>query len=524
MTGPQRFPCEVAVPAEGLPVCAERARPWVLAATILASSMAFIDGSVVNVALPAIQRGLSGQVTDLQWVVNAYALTLAALLLTGGAAGDLYGRRRVFAAGILSFAVASAGCGVAQSTAHLVIARAFQGVGAALLVPNSLAILGASFADEARGKAIGTWAGAAAITTAAGPILGGWLVETWSWRAIFFINLPVAAVALGITWRFVPRVRGDGGKLDGIGAAAVTAGLALASYGLIGFGDAGGDPRLFWAVLGAGAVLLGGFVVYESRVSRPMIPLELFRSRSFAGANVLTLLVYFSLSGALFFVPLNLIQVQGYSATAAGAAFLPFTLVMGVLGRWSGGLVDRYGPRGPLVVGPLVVAGGFLALALPTLGGPYWTTFFPGMLVLGLGMAVTVSPLTTTVLDTVPERRTGVASGVNNAASRLAGALAVAVMGVVAVTTFSAELGDRLAALPLSSELQRELMVRAPGLAGMRLPDGVSAELRGPVTAAIDQSFIAGFRVLMWIAAGLSASGALVAALSLPGRGREGVA
>ena len=321
-------------------VCAERSRPWVLAATILGSSTAFIDGSVVSVALPAIQSDLAAPVSQVQWIVNAYMLLLGALILIGGASGDRFGRRRIFIIGVLVFTAASVACGLAPNAAALIAARALQGVGGALLVPTSLAIISAAFPEKERGRAIGTWAGASALTTALGPVLGGWLTDSVSWRAIFFINVPVAAIALAITLWHMPESRNrDAQKIDWLGAVLAVACLGCLAYGLTLASEADwADARVIAAMV-IGAAVLAAFLWFEGRTRSPMMPLQLFRDSDFAGANAITLLLYFALSGAMFFLPFNLIRIQGYPAAAAGAAFLPLSLIMGLLSRWSGGLI-----------------------------------------------------------------------------------------------------------------------------------------------------------------------------------------
>lgn len=501
--------------------CIPAAKPWILAATILGSSLAFIDSSTVNVALPALQRSLGATVTDIQWVINGYTLFLASLILLGGSLGDHYGRRRVFGIGVVAFALASAWCGLAPTTGQLIVARACQGVGAALLVPGSLAIISASFPEGERGGAIGLWSGFSAITSALGPVLGGWLIDTLSWRWIFFINLPLAVLVLFFLTR-VPESRDpQAGRLDFAGASLVTLGLGALTYGLLSASTRGlGDAAVLLA-LGAGVAALVGFVALEARLKEPMVPLTLFRSPTFSGTNLLTLLLYGALGGALFFLPLNLIQVQGYSATAAGAALLPFVLLLSLLSRWSGGLITRFGARGPLTVGPLVVAAGFGLFTLPGIGGSYWTTFFPAAVVLGLGMAVTVAPLTAAVMGSVPGHYAGTASGINNAASRVAGLLAVALFGLLMLAVFSGALRGGLAGLELPAQVEAAVYAQRNDLAGLEPPPELSAPQQQAVRQAINNAYLTGFRVVMVVSAGLALLSALVAWRLVERKGAE---
>ncbi len=519
MTGILKQPCDegviLASPCSATP-CREAAKPWILAATILASSMAFIDGTVVNVALGALQREFDATLAGVQWVVEAYALFLASLVLVGGSLGDLYGRRRVFALGIAIFAVASVACGLARDINELILARAAQGIGAALLVPGSLALISASFPENERGRAIGTWSGMSAITAAAGPVIGGWLIEHASWRWAFFINLPLAAVTLAITFWHTPESRAETrtGRLDWPGALLGTAGLGLVVFALLESSGHGWRSGRVAGAMAAGLAALASFVVVESRSAAPILPLELFRVRNFTGANLLTLFLYAALGGAMFFLPLNLIQAQGYSATAAGAALLPFILLFSFLSRWAGGLVERWGPKKPLVIDPLIAALAFVALALPgqgaSHGGSYWTTFFPGVVLLGLGMATSVAPLTTVVMTSLSADRAGVASGVNNAVARVAALLAIAIFGLVMLHAFNATLDRRLDSLSPPPDARHQLDDERAKLAAMEPPPTLEPEAAANVERAIADSFIVGFRRLLTVAAALAVLGAVI--------------
>ena len=492
-----------------------------LVATILGSSMAFIDSTVVNVALPVIQTELKATVADVQWVVEAYALFLAALILVGGSLGDHYGRRRIYALGITIFTLASLACGFAPDVTFLIIARAVQGIGGALLVPGSLAIIGAFFDSEKRGRAIGTWSGFTAITSAFGPVLGGWLVQFASWRWVFFINFPIAAVVLFVLFWRVPESESEEDQrrgLDWWGAILATLGLGGVVYGLTEANNVGFGNPLVLIALAAGIVALIVFLIVETRIKAPMLPLSLFRSPTFSGANLLTLLLYAALGGALFFLPFNLIRVQGYSPTAAGAANLPFVLIMFGLSRWSGGLVARYGAKLPLIIGPLIAAAGFVLFSLPGIGGSYWTTFFPAIVVLGIGMAVAVAPLTTAVMGSVGPQRAGIASGINNAVARTAGLMAIAVLGIVALVTFSSNLESNLNALSLPPGVHNVLIAQQNKLVGIAIPGGLSNATHAAVQQAISASFVTSFRVIMLVAAALALVSALSSFLLIEGK------
>jgi EmrB/QacA subfamily drug resistance transporter len=435
----------------------------------------------------------------------------------GGAAGDRFGRRRVFAIGVAVFTIASVTCGLSGGVGALIAGRSLQGVGGALLVPGSLAVLSASFDPERRGRAIGMWSGFTAITAALGPVVGGFLIDHGSWRYAFFINVPLALAVLVLTFRHVPESRGEssGGPIDWLGAVLAAIGLGSIVYALIEAQFVGWSSRPVLASLALGACVLAAFLVVEWRQSAPMLPLRLFRSADFAGSNLLTLLLYAALGGSLFFLPLNLIQVQGYSTVAAGAALLPFVLLMFVLSRWAGGLVDRHGAKLPLIIGPAIAACGFASFAMPDVGGSYWTTFFPAALVLGFGMTLTVAPLTTTVMQSVASNAVGVASGVNNAVSSVAGLLAIASFGMVMSLTFDVDLKARLAAAGLSPEIVTAVESQRSKLAAIEVPSSISPEARASIEGAVAAAFVAGFRRVMLIAALLALASAASAWLMI---------
>ena len=514
-------PCDEAVirsVSAGAP-CRAEAGPWILAAAVLGSSMAFVDSTVVNVALPVLQRDLGATVVDVQWVVESYGLLLGSLILVGGSLGDLLGRRLMFLAGVAIFATASAGCGLASNIQQLLIARSVQGVGAAFLVPGSLSIISASFDEKTRGQAIGTWSGFTAITMAVGPVLGGWLIEHASWRWAFFINLPVAAAVIAISLWHVPESRGvAAGHVDWLGAIVATVGLGGLVNGFIASVSRGWNHPLVVGSLIVGFACVAVFLFVEARATSPILPLALFQSRSFSGANLLTLFLYAAIGIFFFLFPLNLIQVQGYSATATGAAALPLILLVFFLSRWSGGLVTRYGPRGPLMIGPLLAAAGFLLFALPSVGGRYWSTFFPAFVVLGLGLAVSVAPLTTVVMGSVSQDRAGAASGINNTVARVGGVLAIAVLGIVIVRVFSTHLNHSLANLTIPATVLHAIQSNEIKLAGLRLPAGLNAGTAAAIRTSVSQAFVFGFRLVMLICAGLSMTSAAVAWLMIPAK------
>jgi EmrB/QacA subfamily drug resistance transporter len=495
-----RPPCdEAAIRSNRCPQPAAVNGPWILASTILGSSMAFIDGTVVNVALPALQSALHATLSDVQWVVESYALFLAALLLIGGALGDLYGRRKVFAVGVTLFSSASALCGCSPDIRWLIIARGVQGVGGALLVPGSLALISANFSQDDRGRAIGTWSAFTSITAAIGPLLGGWFTQHASWRWVFFINAPVGLAVLLLTvWKVPESSAADRcGRFDWAGGVLAVLGLGGIVFALIESKPAVGL---------AGAISLIGLLYWETRSSSPMLALSLFRSRSFSGANLLTLFLYSALSGMLFFFPLDLIQVHGYTPTQAGAALLPFILLMFLLSRRAGGLLDRYGARAPLVIGPLIAAAGFALLTRPGIGGSWWTMFFPALVVLGLGMAISVAPLTTTVMNSVDQNHAGTASGINNAVSRIASLLAVAAFGALLANVFQSALDRNLNHLGVSPTAAAHVEAQSSRLAAAETDDALARQ-------AIDEAFVSGYRVVLWVASGLAVASSLTVAV-----------
>ncbi len=477
MSGNLRHPCDEAVVRSATDVkdCGTAIGRWVLLAAILGSSITFIDGTVVNVALPVLQSELGASVSGAQWIVESYALMLASLILVGGSLGDRLGRRRIFMAGVALFGLASVWCGLAPGLANLVAARTVQGIGAALLVPGSLALISANFPKKRRGRAIGTWSGFTAIAAGIGPVIGGWLVANLSWRWIFFINIPLVAAVLLISWLRV------------IGLASLT-----------------------------------GFVFVEARTKHPMMPFELFRSRTFAGANLLTLFLYAALGGLLFFLPFNLIQVQGYTPAVAGAALLPFVITMFVLSRWAGGLVDHYGSKMPLIIGPLIAGAGFAMFAIPGAeAGSFWTSFFPAIMIMSAGMSIAVAPLTTTVMGAVEERHAGIASGINNAVSRTASLIAVAVFGVVMLGVFGSDLNKRLSSIQITAEAKSQILTETTDLVNLKIPENIKPDDQTAIRKTVVDSFVSGFRWVTFLAAGLAVVSAIASWWLIEGKIKE---
>jgi EmrB/QacA subfamily drug resistance transporter len=510
-------PCDAGVirSTKGAALCDPSSRPWVIAAASLGSGMAFLDSTVMNVALPAVQTNLEITARQVQWVFGAFALVLAAFLLVGGSLGDHYGRRRVFVVGAAVFAGASVWCALAPGPGGLIVARAVQGAGGALLVPASLAIVGASFEGRVRAKAIGAWGALSGCAMAVGPVLGGWLVEDVSWRAAFLITPAMAVVAIPVALWHVPESRDpEAHRPDLLGAVLATIGLGGLVYGLIESSASGFGTLAVRAALIVGVVALLAFVLAERHTKEPMMPPSLFRSRDFDGANLVTLLFYMALTGSLYFVPFLMMQVHGYSAFVAGTVFLPFVAMALLLGRLSGRICARFGTKVPLVVASLTTAVGFVLFALPGVEhGSYWSSFFPAMVVQGFGMALIITPLTAVALGSVEGEHSGLASGVNNAAARVAAPLAVAVLGVFVYGAFSANLDARVEGMNLPGEVRSELEAAKADLGAAKAPEGVDAGTKAQIEGAIEESFIAGFRTVMVVCVGLALASALAAAL-----------
>jgi EmrB/QacA subfamily drug resistance transporter len=496
---------------------------WVLLAAILASSMSFIDSSALNVALPSIQSSLGASATQLLWVINANTLMLASLILVGGSLGDKLGRKRVFMTGISISILASLACSLAPTIQWLIVARIFQGIGGALLVPGSLSIIAAMVAPERMGKAIGTWSAITTLILIVGPIMGGIFADLGFWRGVFIINIPLGIFALVSLIAKVGESRNttSSSKIDVPGAILITISLAGLAYGFTSAPDFGfANPRVFLP-LAVGALALPVFLWVESRTENAMMPLHLFKSRTFSGTNLLTFFLYSSLSVFSFFLTLNLIQVQGYTTTQAGLAIMPFVIFLTLLSRWAGGLVDKVGPRLPLIIGPALTGFGFLWISFSGVTrGPidYWTAYLPGVILFGIGMGLTVAPLSTSVMGSVGKSFSGVASGINNAISRVGSVLAIAILGTFAIVIFTNALADNTNALNLPSPLQASLMQEASKLAGAEVPIAATNVESQGIQAAIHQSYASTFRVIMLICASLAWLSALISSLMIESR------
>jgi len=491
---------------------------WIMASAILASAMAFIDGTALNVVLPSLQKDLEATGTDLFWLLNSYLLMLAALILPGGSLGDKLGRKKIFMIGIALFMLGSAASGLAPTVGYLIVFRALQGIGGALLIPGSLSIITASFDKSERGKAIGTWSAITTMVTVGGPILGGALADAGLWRVIFFINVPIGIISLIILWRKVPESRDDQSdkSLDYPGVISIVAGLALLTYGFLKIPAAGFNNWQVYLSLALGTFSLILFIVVEHKSKHPMMPLELFKNKTFSGANLLTFFLYAALASAMLFLTLNMVQIQGYSQLQAGMTLLPFTILLITVSRWSGRLVDQYGPRWFLILGPSVTTAGLLLLSfIQQTNGPseYWTTFFPGILLFGLGMSFTVTPLTTTVMGAVANNYSGTASGVNNAVSRIANVFANAIIGALALLFFTGFLSTRMEQIPLKAEAKMQVVSQAANLGDAKVPANIIGETKTTIARAYKEGFINVYVKVMRICAMLAALSALMAFL-----------
>ncbi len=490
---------------------------WTLLACILASSLVFIDSTALNVALPALQKDLGISGTQLLWVINGYALFLSSLLLVGGSLGDLYGRNRVFLTGLVIFSLSSLICGISQSPLQLIIARAFQGIGGALLTPGSLSILSSQVGPENRGRAIGLWSTFSALTAVFGPVLGGWLAGLGLWRVIFFINIPLSIMVFIIMIVKVPESRNsDAKKLDIPGAVLVTIGLAGITYGFIESSKQGfGNPAIITSLL-AGGIALIAFIFVQRYSKQPMMPLNLFQSSIFTGGNLLTLFVYAALGGAMFFLPLNLIQIQGYSELSAGLALLPVILLIAGISSIIGKYTDRTGVRLPLIIGPIITGTGFFLFStygITPAPIAYWKTFFLSFLLMGIGMGITVAPLTTAVMGSISEKNAGIASGINNAIARAAGVLAVALMGALVMSSFKNSIEKELTVMDFPNSIKNEIRVESSKLAAASVPDGLSQDENQIVDKLFKISFINAFNKVVYVASGLCLLGGIMAVI-----------
>jgi EmrB/QacA subfamily drug resistance transporter len=498
---------------------------WILAATLVASGAAFLMGTAVAVALPSIQQFFDSYITGIQWVVNAQLLTLAALLLVGGSLGDRFGRKKIFILGMTIFVSGAILSGLAGSIVLLITFQAIQGIGAALMIPQSLAIINAGFAENERGKVIGLWAGLSGGIAALGPWVGGWLVESFSWRAVFFMVVPFIALALVITVMAVPESRNQAArKLDWRGTVLIFLGLLGIAYGLISGPVAGWDNLIVLIGLIGGPIAFATFMITELRQKEPLVPLHIFKNPLVAGANTVTLFLYFALNGVIFFLVLNLQQVQKYSPTAAGLALLPPIVIITIFAGPAGALADKIGPRRQMILGPVVVAVGISLLIIGGTEVNYFLQFLPGLILFGAGMALTIAPLTKSALMVAPQF-SGSASGANNAISRIAALMAVAVLGVVIVSTFTVRLNDTLAASTLTVEEQQYIISQSDKLGGIVIPESFDKDSRIQARDAINRSFVSGFRWAIGLSAALALVGAAISFFTIrrppPGQATE---
>lgn len=495
-----------------------KAGKWIMASSIMASAMAFIDSTALNVVLPSLQKNLNASGTDLFWILNAYLLMLAALILIGGSLGDKLGRKKVFMVGIFIFILGSAACGFAPSVTLLVIFRMLQGIGGALMIPGSLSLISSSINPNERGKAIGTWSAFTTVVTMGGPVLGGAFGDAGLWRYIFFINIPIGIFSLVILSKQVKEIKDEDTKqsLDLTGAVAIALGLAAVTFGFLRIPAVGLNNWKVYMSLITGVLLLGAFIVTEKKSKSPMMPLQLFTNLTFSGANLLTFFLYAGLGAGMLFLGLNMVQVQGYSQLQSGLTFLPFTILMITIARFAGALADKHGPRLLLIAGPALAGLGLLTLSfVKQTTGPsaYWTTFFPGIVVFGLGMSFTVAPLTAAVMGSVSDHFSGTASGINNALTRIANVFANAILGALAVLFFTGALQGEIKNVKLSEKQKQEIIKQSVNLGNAKVPDSFTAHNKAIIEKAYKNSFIAAFGNIMRISAGLGFLASLMAVL-----------
>ena len=488
---------------------------WVMASTIMASAMAFIDSTALNVVLPSLQKDLGASGPDLFWILNAYLLILAALILVGGSLGDRLGRKKIFMIGILVFILGSAACGLAPTVGYLIAFRMIQGTGGALMIPGSLSLLSSSIDDNQRGKAIGTWSAITTVVTIGGPVLGGALADAGLWRYIFFINIPIGLAALFILRNKVAESRSDApaASIDFPGVITIALGLACLTFGFLRMPALGFGNWQVWLTLIAGFLLLILFIVIEKKSASPMMPLDLFAKSNFSGANLLTLFLYAGLGTGMLFLSLNMIQAQGYTQLQSGLTFLPFTVLMITIARPAGTLADKFGPRLLLILGPATAGTGLLVLSFvkQTKGASdYMTTFLPGILLFGAGMAFTVAPLTTTVMRSVTDQFSGTASGINNAVSRIANVFANAVFGALAVVFFSGAVQRHL---PLNFPDRPTIVKQSVNLGNAKPPATLDPNSAATARRAYRDSFIETYGRIMRCASALAFLGAGMAVL-----------
>jgi EmrB/QacA subfamily drug resistance transporter len=491
---------------------------WVMLAAIIASAMAFIDATALNVVLPALQDGLQATSGDLFWILNAYLLMLASLILVGGSLSDTLGRKKIFMVGIVIFVVGSGLCGTANTVFLLIVYRLMQGIGGAFMIPGSLALISSAIDETERGKAIGTWSSATTIVTVGGPILGGALADAGLWRYIFFINVPIGIAAFFILWTKVDETNDENSdpSIDILGAIVIALGLAALTFGCLSMPEKGIYHWHVYLPLIAGTILLIAFIAIEKVSKYPMMPLNLFNNGTFSGANLLTFFLYAGLGTGMLFLSLNLVQVQGYTQLQSGLTFLPFTLLMIALAKFSGKLADKYGPRLFLIIGPATAGIGLLSLAFvgQTCGiADYWVTYFPGILVFGLGMSITVAPLTSTVMGSVSQQYSGTASGINNAITRISNVLANAIFGALAVLLFSMALQARLHDADLSGTSRQAVMAQAVNLGNAAVPKEIDDTAKEKIERYYHESFIEAYKKIMLISAGLAFTGACMSLL-----------